>query len=61
MDNVKCTDCYFFDGCRSLDEYNCDDFYPSDENVEDEAIDNMIEDDRDEYREAWFKYIEDDE
>lgn len=50
-----CSNCYYRDMCEQ--EEPCDDYTPIDESAEDEEIAEMIEERRQEYYEAWFEYI----
>lgn len=51
----KCKNCYYFGQCCSEDE--CEYFT----SVDDDLTDEEIEESRQEYHEAWFEYINDDE
>lgn len=63
MSTKECKDCYYFNVCIIKDicentYYNtCDDFHPVTEEAENAMIDEMIEQERIEYRSAWFEYI----
>lgn len=51
----RCSNCYYFDKCKG--GTLCDDYYPIDEEAEDEMIDELIEDNRRAYRQEWQSYI----
>lgn len=55
MKNKRCSDCYFGDKCKSLNA--CDDYSPIYELTDDE-IDEMVEEGRQEFLDAWRQYIE---
>lgn len=55
MKNKRCLNCYFRDKCKSL--YACDDYTPI-QDLADDDIAEMVEDGRQEFLEAWRKYIE---
>ena len=52
MNNERCITCLFGDKCHS--EEDCDRYTPFDD--DDEAIDRYIEEQRAEFRDAWFRY-----
>lgn len=53
-----CLHCYYKDKCDQ-DEV-CEDYYPIDQQAEDEAIDELIEENRVAFRAEWFEYIAED-
>lgn len=51
----KCKDCYYGSICPSAEA--CEDFTPITEEAEDEAIEEIIERGREEFRTDWNTYI----
>ena len=56
LKNKYCETCYFSNACYCDDM--CDYYYPADEFMINENIDNIIEDNRISFRAQWFCYIE---
>lgn len=54
----SCSYCYFKDKCHQSEV--CENYYPIDQQAEDDAIDEMIEKNRIAFRAEWFGYIEED-
>lgn len=52
LSNDKCKTCVFGGQCHSAED--CDRYTPFDD--DDEAIDRYIEEQRAEFRDAWFRY-----
>jgi len=50
--------CYYKDKCDQNEV--CEDYYPIDPQAEDEAIDELIEENRAAFRAEWFEYIDED-
>lgn len=55
----KCSNCYYFDSCGC--ESACEDYYPVEDDAENEAIDELIEKNRYEFHDDWNKYISENE
>lgn len=51
----QCNNCYYYQACKGGGL--CDDYYPVDEEAEDEMIDEQIESDRILYRQEWQSYM----
>lgn len=58
MSLLSCRKCLHNEECGC--EFVCEHFTPSDDESENWMIDQMVEDGRIEYREAWFVYLSDD-
>lgn len=54
----RCSTCYFHDKCGS--DIKCEDYAPIGDELSDDAIDDMIESNRDSFYRDWFKYIYED-
>ena len=54
MKNKRCSNCYFGDKCESL--YACDGYSPIHDLTDDEIVE-MVEDGRQEFIDAWRKYM----
>lgn len=55
MSNNECSACYYYDVCQNNEI--CDDFMSIINESDDETIEEMIEQRREEYRAAWDEYI----
>lgn len=56
MDRKQCAKCLFNDKCG--DSKICDNYYPVDGDMTDDAVDKMIYKRRGEFRREWAEYIE---
>ena len=59
MKTAKCEKCIFYDVCDH--ECPCDDFYCGDEYDNDEYVEDIARNVREEYANAWNSYVNDDD
>ncbi len=55
LDKKRCKDCYFYEQCHQTKA--CEYFTPMTDKAEDEAVDELIEKEREEFRSEWNQYI----
>ena len=58
MTERNCRACLFYDTCTHL--FACDNYTPSGEDADDEALDTYIEEQRIEFYKEWHKYTSED-
>lgn len=56
MSRKQCTKCLFRDKCDGSEL--CDDYYPVDGDMTDDAVDELIQNRHEEFRQEWNEYIE---
>ena len=56
MHNISCTTCLFGDTCQPT-EMGCEDYYPTEDVVIDNIIDEMIEKHHQSFYQEWIEYI----
>ena len=55
LDKKRCKDCYFYEQCHQSEA--CEDFTPMTDEASDEAVYELIENGREEFRSEWNQYI----
>ena len=58
MNDYPCRSCLFYDKCQN--RFGCDNYAPSCDDAEDEALDTYIKERRVEFLEEWYEYTSED-